>query len=457
MQWIKEVELTDSVDEIRSSSSTRGISKPNFEVFDARIASALNKIIYFSDFKTRIRLEEQKVQKQDRFLRDRQIAHLIYDHFRVTGSHDFLENYTELFTIVPRSDNIQEFDSKWDGILSMTKIPHDDILEGLFKLRIRESEKLKTELELYDLETHLKKACPYYHKLKRMVKRSIEQEIRNKNLGSRSGNFEKNAAVKNQGTKQRVQRILEIVGDGNSTGSVWKETLAVSVTIWISVKKLHHQIRLRIHSCSKVSENHRELEVPQAEVPAVERLDGFARIPLEEHAITHFVKNGTLQNARSTSSRVVVGLGKSVHSHVVRLMNNRQRIMTKVQWLCWKKEIGKKEDLLPINAPIDLKNLVRGVIKSWDIQRVKFTKAIARHTKIRDQNPSLGYICPGAPHERSPNAPKFEDRSQEETEWQEQGAREAAWKLAKRVLNFKEQQSNILLTFGKQVFACITS
>ena len=26
------------------------------------------------------------------------------------------------------------------------------------------------------------------------------------------------------------------------------------------------------------------------------------------------------------------------------------------------------------------------------IQRVKFTKAIARHTKIRDQNPSLGFI-----------------------------------------------------------------
>ena len=65
------------------------------------------------------------------------------------------------------------------------------------------------------------------------------------------------------------------------------------------------------------------------------------------------------------------------------------------------------------------------------IHRVKFTKAIARHTKIRDQNPSLGYICPGEPHERSPNAPKFEDRSQEETEWQERCAREAAWKLAK--------------------------
>ena len=41
------------------------------------------------------------------------------------------------------------------------------------------------------------------------------------------------------------------------------------------------------------------------------------------------------------------------------------------------------------------------------IKRVKLKKAIVRHTKIRDQNPSLGYICPGEPHERSPNAPKI--------------------------------------------------
>ena len=74
------------------------------------------------------------------------------------------------------------------------------------------------------------------------------------------------------------------------------------------------------------------------------------------------------------------------------------------------------------------------------IQRVKFKKATARHTKIRDKNPSLGYICPGEPHERSPNAPKIEDRSREETEWQELGAREAAWKLAKSVFKLKEHK-----------------
>ena len=61
--------------------------------------------------------------------------------------------------------------------------------------------------------------------------------------------------------------------------------------------------------------------------------------------------------------------------------------------------------------------LRKGTDMPKPIQRVKFTKAIARHTKIRDQNPSLGCICPGEPHQRSP-----------------QGAREAAWKLAKNVL-----------------------
>ena len=77
---------------------------------------------------------------------------------------------------------------------------------------------------------------------------------------------------------------------------------------------------------------------------------------------------------------------------------------------------------------------------------LKVTKAIARHTKIRDQNPSLGNICPGEPHQRSTNAQKIEHRSQEATEWREQGAREAAWKLAKSVLNLMEQERATFLS-----------
>ena len=136
MLWIKEVEMVDSVDDLKSSCSVRGIQMPNFEVLDARIASALNRIIHNSHFKRRISLEEQKAQKQDRFLRGRQIAYLIYEYFLVTGANDSVENYSDLFTIGLRNDDIQEFDSKWDGILlSMTKIPPDDILESIVQIK----------------------------------------------------------------------------------------------------------------------------------------------------------------------------------------------------------------------------------------------------------------------------------------------------------------------------------
>ena len=132
---IKEVELVDSVDDLKSSCSVKGIHMPNFEVLDAKIASALNRIIHNSHFKRRISQEEQKAQKEYRFLRGRQIAYLIFEYFRVTGANDSVENYADLFTIVLRKDDIQEFDLKWDGILmSMTKIPSDEILEGLYKL-----------------------------------------------------------------------------------------------------------------------------------------------------------------------------------------------------------------------------------------------------------------------------------------------------------------------------------
>ena len=58
MHWIKEVEMVDSVDDLMSSSSIRGIQMPNVEVLDAKIASALNRIIHNSQFKRRISLED---------------------------------------------------------------------------------------------------------------------------------------------------------------------------------------------------------------------------------------------------------------------------------------------------------------------------------------------------------------------------------------------------------------
>ena len=116
MLWIKEVEMVESVDDLKSSSSVTGIQMPNFEVLDARIASALNRIIQNTQFKRKVSLDEMKARKEDRFLRGRQTAYLIYGYFRVTGANDSLENYADLFAVVLRDDDIQDFDSKWDGI-----------------------------------------------------------------------------------------------------------------------------------------------------------------------------------------------------------------------------------------------------------------------------------------------------------------------------------------------------
>ena len=321
--WIKEVAMVDSVDELRSSSSTRGISMPNFEVLDARIASALNKIIHNSQFKRRISLEERKAQKQDSFLRGRQIAYLIYDYFRVTGIHDSVENYADLFTIVLRNDDIQEFDTKWDEILlSMTQIPSDDILEGLYKLRIRESEKLKTVLELYDLQIHENEAEPDYPRLKTMVKRSIEQNLRIENFDARNGNYERNAVVKNQGTKQREQRTLGDCWQWKTNGQCEKGDNC----------SFRHDKNKRASSSTRQNERN----ASRTRSPRGKSLDGPARITSKELAPIHSVKSGTLQNACSTRPRVLAGLGKSAHMHIVRLMNSLakdpKRMVTKVQW-----------------------------------------------------------------------------------------------------------------------------
>ena len=99
-------------------------------MLDARIASALNKIIQNSYFKKKVSLDEQKSQNEDRFLRGRQIAYMIYDYFQVTGAHHTVLDDADLFTVTLRNDNVQEFERRWDEILlSMTKIPSGNVLK----------------------------------------------------------------------------------------------------------------------------------------------------------------------------------------------------------------------------------------------------------------------------------------------------------------------------------------
>ena len=118
-----------------------------------------------------------------------------YDYFRVIGAHDTVLDNADLFTITLRNDDVQEFNTRWDVILlSMSRIPTDDVLESLYQLRIRESHQLKTVLELYELEIHQKMSIPDYHKLQTMAK-NIDQKLGSKNFEARNGKIETGAVV----------------------------------------------------------------------------------------------------------------------------------------------------------------------------------------------------------------------------------------------------------------------
>ena len=90
MLWV------DSMNELKSSRSVQGYTHiPNFDKLDAKIGSALNKISQNSQFKKKVSLEEQKAQKEDRFLRGRQIVFMIYDYFRVIGARDTILDHDD--------------------------------------------------------------------------------------------------------------------------------------------------------------------------------------------------------------------------------------------------------------------------------------------------------------------------------------------------------------------------
>ena len=151
-----------------------------------------------------------------------------------------------------------------------------------------------------------------------MVKRSIEYEIRNENFGARNGNFEKNAVVKNQGTKQRGHRTLRDCWQWETNGQCVKGDNC----------SFRHDINKRgkvipSNPSPKSFMQHDERKASKTRIPSWRSPSGRTfRWPCKDYfkgsCNKSFCENGTLQNACSTRPRVVVGLVKSAHTHIVR-------------------------------------------------------------------------------------------------------------------------------------------
>ena len=318
-----------------------------------------------------------------------------------------------------------------------------------------------------------------------MVKRSIEQNLRIKNFEARNGNYETNAVVKNQGTKQREQRTLGDCWQWKANGQCSKGdncsfrhdiNKRAKFDTAESFSELFHAAEWE-----KCVENQKSQRQESQWKNVSIALQGLPQRNLHQFILWKMAssrmlvlqvrewlqiweKSALMRIARLKNSRAkgpkewwqkCSGYVEKHEQHLHTTSVSSEQgdcwmvIWDDVQWLCWwsTRQLGCVfQDMEPPKSSSILR-------KSSNIRKpircVKFTKAVVRHADIRDQNPSLGMICPGEPHQRNPNAPKFEDRSQEETEWQERCAREAAWRLAKSVLKLKEKKSSILLTFGK--------
>ena len=139
-----------------------------------------------------------------------------------------------------------------------------------------------------------KKLGPDYHRLKPWWK-EVSSWICEKNSEARNGNYEKSVVVKNQGTKQRVQR---------SPGDCWQwETNGkCPIDIAESFSKIFYVVE-----CEKMN---RKPEVVEAETQVGKWLDCRARITSKEFAPIHYVKNGTLQSVCSTCQTMYTNVGE---------------------------------------------------------------------------------------------------------------------------------------------------
>ena len=109
----------------------------------AKIASALEKIVTNPYFKE----ERQSGGAKDVNARPippwKTDYFMIYEYFRVTGAHEAVLDYTDLFSTTVQGDDLQDFDTRWcQASLSTGEVPTDNVLESLCKIRIRESVQL---------------------------------------------------------------------------------------------------------------------------------------------------------------------------------------------------------------------------------------------------------------------------------------------------------------------------
>ena len=98
--------------------------------------------------------------------------------FKSTGAYDAAQGMSGLFNICLQNDDVQDFDQRWDQILLGTsELPHENVLEVSYTIKLQGSDQLQTLLALYNQELNRDRVTPSCQRLRTMARQHVDQTI----------------------------------------------------------------------------------------------------------------------------------------------------------------------------------------------------------------------------------------------------------------------------------------
>ena len=134
------------------------------------------------------------------------------EYFRATEAYETVQGLADLVNMTLQDDDVQDFDVRWDhALLSVSEMPSDPILEGLYNPKLPNSAQLRTVMALYDQEVARDNGTPNCQQLNTAVKHRIDQMMRNRNFKARNDVVERMSVTKSQ--KENTANVEGKVGE----------------------------------------------------------------------------------------------------------------------------------------------------------------------------------------------------------------------------------------------------
>ncbi len=143
-----------------------------------------------------VQVKETALSHEGKMIRGRQVAWMIYKHFKLSEEDGAMLEWDELLHVHLRGDNLQQFENDWNNtILNIRELPDEVFLETLFRKQLDKSEQLKNAMALYQQDYTQRGERKSYQKLKDILRFHLEKKLLDKNKNAWNNNIDGKAFV----------------------------------------------------------------------------------------------------------------------------------------------------------------------------------------------------------------------------------------------------------------------